>query len=656
MRFVSAVWKELLEVSHDRTMLLVLIAFPIFIMLFMGSSFRSMEISGLSIGVVGPQDTPFSSMLLQGLNDSKAFKLQSFDSESVAMDEFKNGQLKAVIIIPQDFEETLKKGNGSKIAIVVDNSDLALEQSVLAALSAVVQASSADITKAYVTGAWSELHALNDSAGELGKEMTDSRDKMVQTKLNLEAIKKNMEETNLSSLEESLDRSSASMSLLQSLLDDQRSAVQAGSEANIKLLDNTTFFVQNASYALDEAINSVQDSHGKLLHQIDELENTAADLQASIDGLKTIKATVSDPVTVAALEYNIQGLTSLKSSTLSQIQDAKNETKKLETLNATLQEFRLSLLDYSIQLGAAKAHANDSGMLSALDNASVRLLAINASFASAKADISKLKATMDGVRDTMSDIDGTLDKALNQTEKVDDLITTLQDTVTEQTARDPDMIAAPLSIDLRDQYVRVSYVDFLMPQVIAISLLFSCFLLCSISLVREKTRNTIVRALLTPYGLLNMVLGKVLSLVLLSMGQITLILAVALLIFGVKPPSDIGMLLFGTIVSSLVLSSVGVLIGFYARTESAAIQTCLLIAIPMLFLGNIIFSPDLLPAYTQILQQLLPLAHVTNIFKVVLITGGNPAIDMVALLTYFVLLAIVLAFILIKRKDISNYY
>ena len=75
----------------------------------------------------------------------------------------------------------------------------------------------------------------------------------------------------------------------------------------------------------------------------------------------------------------------------------------------------------------------------------------------------------------------------------------------------------------------------------------------------------------------------------------------------------------------------------------------------MLFLGNIIFSPDLLPSYTQVLQQLLPLAHITNIFKVVLITNGDPTADMVALLSYFVLLALLIIALIIKKKEISDY-
>jgi len=655
MKFISAVMKELLEISHDRTMLLVLIAFPVIIMLFMGSSFRSMEISGLPIGVVGPQNSSFSTMLLNGLNESKAFKISSFDSETDALSQFKNGQLKAVIIIPQDFEGTLSKGNGSKIRILVDNSDLALEQAVLAAMTSVVRASSADITKTYVSGAWKELGTLNESAGALAGELSTSRTKIAQTKADLIQIRAGMNDSDVAGLEASLDNASASVNLLKGSLAAQKAALINASAANAALLNETDYFLLNATEALNGSITTVQDTHSKLVNQTQQLNQTATQLGLAISGLEAIKSTVSDNITAAALGLNIMGLQSLRNSTLSQITDAKNETAELESLGTTLNGFGLSLQNYSDQVDSARASNNDSALIAALDGADMQISALNSSFGSARASITKLKATMDDIKGVMADIETTLDDALNQTSSVDNLIASLQNTVTEQTAKDPDMIASPLAIELQDQYVRVSYVDFLMPQVISISLLFSCFLLSSISLVREKTRNTIIRALMMPFGLINMVLGKILTLVLLSIGQVALVLLVALLLFGVKPPLDAGMLLFGTIVSALVLSSIGVLIGFYARTESAAIQTCLLIAIPMLFLGNIIFSPDLLPAYTQILQQLLPLAHITNIFKVVLITGGNPLIDIIALLTYFVLLVVVLAFILIKRKDISNY-
>lgn len=655
MKLLSTIAKEILEVSHDRTMLAVLVIFPIFIMLFIGSSFRSMEINGLPIGVVGPQNTTFSSMLFSGLNESTAFKLQSFDNESEAMDAFRNGQLKAVIVVPENIDESLAKGNGSTIQIFVDNSDLALEQSVLAAMTSVMQASSADITKTYVAGAWKQLGDLNSSAASLSDQVASSEQKMNQTKAKLGDIKQGMDSLNLSQLDSSLADAQSATDDLSSSLESQREALVNASISNAQFMNQTGQMLDNASSALNSSIFTVQDTHDKLAQQTANLTQTAGELQNAITGLSLIRNSTSDATMLAALDLDIASLTSLRGSVLLQIDQAKNESLELESLNSTLQNFSMTLGNYSSTLTNAESQDSTAGMVAAIDSASAKISTLNSSFSSARDEVSQLKTLMSGIGDAMTEINSTLDQAMSQADSVDGLLASLRSTVQTQTSRDPASIASPLSVEVQDQYQRSSFVDFLIPQVIAISLLFSCFLLASISFVREKTRNTVIRALLAPFGLENLVLGKIISLVLLSMAQVAIILVVAQIIFGVQPPTDIIMLLAGTCISALVLSSIGVLIGFYAKSESAAIQTCLLFAIPMLFLGNIIFSPDLLPNYTQILQELLPLAHVTNIFKIVMITGGNPTGEIAALLSYLIFLAAILALVIWKRRDIRDF-
>ena len=651
----TAIKKEMLEAVHDRTMLAVLIAFPIFVMIFMGSSFRSLDINGLPVGLAGPENIS-SSPLFSGLNQSQAFKLESFGSQEDAMTAFRNGRLRAVIIVPEDFERLLRRGSGSTIRIVVDNSDLALEQAVVSAMSSVIQASSADITRGYVTTAWEELKGLNSSASSLSMDIAKTKQGLQETKSALESTRRGIDELDVGALEGSLENASSDIASLQGAIALQKAELEDISAGNEELLNHTDAFLYNASAALNESIGTVQDTHARLKNQTAQMNATVSALSASISGLEAIKGATTDSIVIAALDLNIASLSSMKQTTANQLDDSQAQMIELEGLNSTLYSFRDALSQYSLELETARLGAGKMAALgSALDNASLRLSDVDASFGTARAQVGKLKSLLGQIKNTTSQIDLTLDEALAQTDSVDSLITSLQGTVAEQTGKDPDIIASPLSVDVENQYQRTSFVDFIMPQVMSVSLLFSCFLLGSISLVREKTGRTIIRALLAPGALANLVVGKIAALVLLSFCQVALILMVALLLFGVKPPENLAMLVWGTGISSLVLSSIGVLVGFYARSESAAIQSCLLLAIPMLFLGNIIFSPDLLPAYTQILQQLLPLAHVTSIFKVVLITNGDPAGDIAALLSYFVLLAMLMAYMVIKRMEISNY-
>ncbi|MFN7991489.1 MAG: ABC transporter permease [Candidatus Micrarchaeia archaeon] len=656
MRFVSAMIKELQEISHDRTMLSVLIAFPILVMVFMGSSFRSMEISGLPIGLTGPTNTTLTSPLFAGLNESKAFNLKSYGDEQSAISDFHNGLLRAVIIVPEDFDRKLLAGNGSTVRIIVDNSDLALEQSILAAMGSVIQASSANITRSYVSGAWRQLEGLNKSAGSLATDVNNSRMKMLGTKATLAGVREGIDNISIGSLEGSISEAQLSIAGLKATIDSQKAELKNASEGNAQMINRTRAFVANASDALNRSIATVGSTHDKLKNQTAELNSTINVLDASIAGLETIKAASPDNTTKAALDLNIASLSSLRNATQKQMTDAIAEIGDLESLNTTLIGFSAELGDYSAGLDPAEASLNKTaGFSAALENVSSTLDALEGSFAGAKTEVGKLKSLLSGIKNTTGQIDATMDDALNQTRTVDSLISSLQETVAEQTGRDPDVIASPLSVKVENQYQRSTFVDFIMPQIIAISLLLSCFLLGSISVVREKSRKTIVRALMIPGALGNLVIGKIFSLVLLSFGQVGLIIIVAMALFGVKPPENMLMLVAGTTISSLVLSSIGVFIGFFARSESAAIQSCLLLAIPMLFLGNIIFSPDLLPTYTKILQQALPLSHITSVYKIIMITNGDPAGDMAALLSYFIILSGFLAFIVTRRKDITNY-
>lgn len=640
MKIIQAIRKEFLEIVHDRTMLAVLLVFPVFIMLFMGSSFGSVKISGLPIGVVGPVNTTFSSVLFADLSESDAFNLLNYDSQEEAMESFRNGQLRAIIIVPEDFEKNLLEGDGAEVKIIVDNSDIALQEAVVAAMGSVIQASSTNITQSYVTAAWDDLYSLNSTASGLAKDISKSREQMESTRDSLDEIRQGIGALDIGKLEQTVAGASASIVELEDF-------IQSDNES---LVNESRNFLANASLALNESIGTVSDTHGKLNAQIAELNNTVETLGLSIAALKTAKNTTLDPLTAAALDANIMGLESLQNTSKQQMDDAEVQVAELEHLNATLYSFAAVLGNYSGALDSAEEEREEQ-----VAEISAKLDSLNESFAEVDSSILQLKELFGEINATTNEIDGTLDEVLVQISSVDHLIFSLQETVALQTAKDPNRIAAPLSVNVQNEYLRSSFVDFIIPQVIAVSLLFSCFLLASISLVREKTRKTVVRLLMIPGALANGVVAKIATITLVSLGQVAIILLVAATIFAVKPPENIAALILGTSISALVLSSIGALIGFVARTESAAIQSSLLIAIPMLFLGNIIFSPDLLPVYTQVLQQLLPLAHITNIFKVILITNGDPTADVAALFSYFVLLALVIAVIVFKRRDISNY-
>ena len=457
---VSSIRKEFLEILHDRTMLAVLIVFPVFIMLFMGSSFGSVEINGLPVGVVGPTDTPFSSVLFGGLNESNAFKLQNFDNQEKAMESFRNGQLRAIIIVPENIDSELKSGSGTEIKIIIDNSDIALQEAILAAMSSVMQASSTNITQSYVSEAWQDLSGLNKSAGDLAEDINESKKRMQETKANLNDIRIKINELEIEKLEGSLENATAQINALNDFI------------GNDSLVEGSDEFLENASFALNESIVTIDSTHGKISSQIGKLDKTVNDLELAITALQTAKSTTSDPLTAAALDANIIALDSLKNSTMQQRNDAQTQLDELESLNETLYDFHGVLDEYTIVLSQAKQ--NQTAKIAEFRE---KISGLNSSLAETDDTITEMKALFGQINTTTNDIEGTLDEVLAQIGNVDNLISSLQGTVAEQTAKDPDRIASPLNVVVQEEYERSSFVDFIIPQVIAVSLLFSCFLL-----------------------------------------------------------------------------------------------------------------------------------------------------------------------------------
>ncbi len=279
MGIFSVIKKELLEISHDRTMMAVLVLFPIFIMIFMGSSFGSMQINGVPVGVSGPENSTFSTLVLDGLSKSDAFKLQTFESSAEAHKAFKDGQIRALILIPQNIDEELERGNGTTIQIIVDNSDIALEKSILAAMGSVLQASSADITKVYVTSAWEDLVSLNASAAELGTDVAETRIKMEETRRELNGIKQNISALDIEGLANSIDDAEEGVSSLQEMISSQKEAINNYTDENELFFEQSDAFLQNGSATIGESISAVNGAHANLSAQVVELGNTAKALQ-----------------------------------------------------------------------------------------------------------------------------------------------------------------------------------------------------------------------------------------------------------------------------------------------------------------------------------------------------------------------------------------
>lgn len=154
--------------------------------------------------------------------------------------------------------------------------------------------------------------------------------------------------------------------------------------------------------------------------------------------------------------------------------------------------------------------------------------------------------------------------------------------------KSPAAIAAPIKLERNPVFRDMTYLDFLMPAIVSIVLMFISFLLSSITIVQERTKKTLLRTLLTPLSLEEFIFAKTSALILIAMLQGIILVVVAFLFYGVLiPANQLGLLFLVILVYSAAFIGIGMAVATFAESENTAMLSSLVLSIPMLFLCGV---------------------------------------------------------------------
>ena len=174
--------------------------------------------------------------------------------------------------------------------------------------------------------------------------------------------------------------------------------------------------------------------------------------------------------------------------------------------------------------------------------------------------------------------------------------------------KSPAAIAAPIKLEREQVFKDMSYLDFLMPAIVSIVLMFISFLLSSITIVQERTKKTLLRTLLTPLSLEEFIFAKTLALILIAMLQGIILVVVAFLFYGILiPASQLGLLFLVILVYSAAFIGIGMAVATFAESENTAMLSSLVLSIPMLFLCGVFFPFETMPQLMVKIGSALPI-------------------------------------------------
>ena len=181
----------------------------------------------------------------------------------------------------------------------------------------------------------------------------------------------------------------------------------------------------------------------------------------------------------------------------------------------------------------------------------------------------------------------------------------------------------PINVEGRIWYnPELKSAKFLVPGLIAFILAITAVIATSLSIVREKERNTIEQINVSPVHSFDFIIGKLIPYALISLVAAALVLLSAYLLFGVVIKGSVLLLFGATLLFIVAALSIGLLVSTISDSQQVAFQIAAVVSIlPTILLSGFVFPIRSMPWWLQILSNVTPAKFYLVILRSILLKG-----------------------------------
>jgi ABC-2 type transport system permease protein len=192
----------------------------------------------------------------------------------------------------------------------------------------------------------------------------------------------------------------------------------------------------------------------------------------------------------------------------------------------------------------------------------------------------------------------------------------------------------------------LSYMDFLMPGILAQSVLFVA-IFNGISIIWERDLGIVHKFLVSPTPRTALVLGKSVSAGARALSQAIIIYLLAFAL-GVhinwSPSALLGVLLF-VLLGATLFSTFSLIIACIVKTRERFMGIGQVLTMPLFFASNAIYPTEIMPGWLKAIAHLNPLTYEVDGLRTLALLGGHSVLGLTT--DYAVLTAVLLLLVLI---------
>ena len=142
------------------------------------------------------------------------------------------------------------------------------------------------------------------------------------------------------------------------------------------------------------------------------------------------------------------------------------------------------------------------------------------------------------------------------------------------------------------------------------------------TIVKEREQGTMEQLIVTPIRSWELMLGKMIPYLLVSIFNLFALVGLANFLFGVTVAGSFGELILLSIIFIIGSLGMGALISNLAQSQMQAVYLAIfLVLIPAIIISGLMFSRDNMPAFTYWYSELLPVTHYLEITRGIILRG-----------------------------------
>ena len=183
---------------------------------------------------------------------------------------------------------------------------------------------------------------------------------------------------------------------------------------------------------------------------------------------------------------------------------------------------------------------------------------------------------------------------------------------------------APFEVKVHQLYNPENITQYnVVPGLMGVILALTMVMMTSLAITRERERGTMENLLAMPATPLEVMTGKILPYIGIGLIQATIILLGARFVFDVPLFGDIGAVYLVVLLFVAANLTVGITLSSLAQNQLQAVQLTIFYFLPNLLLSGFMFPFQGMPAWAQVLGNLLPLTYFNRLIRGIMLKGNG---------------------------------